>query len=141
MTLASIRAAYGVPARPGVEVWVYSGAGEYLGASRITRANGLWLALSVKRRGKRSPERIDVDPRRCVYIGPDGSRLWQPADFAPVSVLTAYGPVRLPPLAPWVAARRAAEAMGQTSGEVVSSGIRYRVRVDAAGKWRAERVP
>ena len=141
MTLASIRAAYGVPAHPGVEVWVYSGAGEYLDSARITRANGLWLALSIRRRGKRRPERVDVDPRRCVYIGPDGSRLWQPPDFAPVSVQTAHGPVRLPPLAPWVAARRAAEAVGQTSGEVVSAGIRYRVRVDSAGKWRAERVP
>ena len=141
MTLASIRQAYGVPAHPGVEVWVYSASGEYLDSARITRANGLWLALSIRRRGKRRPERMDVDPRRCVYIGTDGSRLWQPADFAPVSVETAHGPVRLPPLAPWVAARRAAEAVGQTSGEVVSAGIRYRVRVDSGGKWHAERVP
>ena len=141
MTLASIRAAYGVPARPGVEVWVYSGAGEYIDSARITRANGMWLALRIRRRGKRRPERIDADPRRCVYLDADGSRLWSPPDFAPVSVQTAHGPVRLPPLAPWVAARRAAEAVGQVSGEVVSAGIRYRVWVDAGGKWRAERVP
>ena len=140
MTLAAIRAAYGVPARPGVEVWVYSPAGEYLDSARVTRANGLWLALAIKRRGKRRPERVCVDPRRCVYLSPDGEKLWQPPDFAPVSVITERGPVRMPPLAPWVAARRAAEAAGQVSGEVVSAGIRYRVRVDSAGKWRAERV-